>query len=44
MHPLGRMAETTDIAKAIVFLASDDAEFITGISMPVDGGFTLNEN
>jgi len=40
MHPLGRMAETTDIAKAIVFLASDDAGFITGINMPVDGGYT----
>jgi len=40
IHPLGRRAETEDIAKAIVFLASDDAGFITGISMPVDGGFT----
>lgn len=39
-HPIGRIAETADIAKAVLFLASDDAAFITGISLPVDGGFT----
>jgi NAD(P)-dependent dehydrogenase (short-subunit alcohol dehydrogenase family) len=37
--PLGRPAEPEDIAKAILFLASDDANFITGITLPVDGGW-----
>ncbi|MFO1323714.1 MAG: SDR family oxidoreductase [Burkholderiales bacterium] len=36
--PLGRLAEPEDIAGAAVFLASDDASFITGIVLPVDGG------
>jgi len=36
--PLGRLAEPADIAAAAVFLASDDASFITGITLPVDGG------
>jgi len=40
LHPMGRMANTQDIANAILFLASDDAAFITGASMPVDGGLT----
>jgi len=39
-HPLGRLAETQDIANAILFLASDDSAFMTGVSMPVDGGLT----
>ena len=37
--PMGRPAEPEDVAKAIVFLASDDASFITGITLPVDGGW-----
>jgi 3-oxoacyl-[acyl-carrier protein] reductase len=36
--PLGRLAEPADIASAALFLASDDAAFITGITLPVDGG------
>ena len=36
--PLGRLATPTDIAKAAVYLASDQADFITGIELPVDGG------
>ncbi len=40
MHPLGRMGEPEDIAKAVLFLLSDDASWITGIAMPVDGGFS----
>ena len=38
---LKRMAEPMDIAKAILFLASDDADFITGQVLLVDGGFSL---
>jgi 3-oxoacyl-[acyl-carrier protein] reductase len=36
--PLGRLCEPNDIAAAAAFLASDDASFITGIFLPVDGG------
>ncbi len=36
--PLGRMSRPDDIARAAVFLCSDDAEFITGVCMEVDGG------
>ena len=38
--PMGRMGTAWDIAKAALFLASDDAEYITGISLAVDGGLT----
>jgi NAD(P)-dependent dehydrogenase (short-subunit alcohol dehydrogenase family) len=37
-HPLGRLGEPDDIARAIVFLASDAASWITGVVLPVDGG------
>lgn len=36
--PLKRLCEPTDIANAAVYLASDEASFITGIVLPVDGG------
>lgn len=36
--PLGRLATPVDIAKAALYLASDLADFITGIELPVDGG------
>jgi NAD(P)-dependent dehydrogenase (short-subunit alcohol dehydrogenase family) len=39
-HPIGRLGTPTDIAKGIVFLASDDAGFITGAGLVVDGGLT----
>jgi NAD(P)-dependent dehydrogenase (short-subunit alcohol dehydrogenase family) len=38
--PTGRMGTAWDIAKAAVFLASDDAAYITGVSLPVDGGLS----
>ena len=38
--PIGRMGNVTDIAKGIVFLASDDAGFMTGAGLVVDGGIT----
>jgi NAD(P)-dependent dehydrogenase (short-subunit alcohol dehydrogenase family) len=40
MHPLGRLGTPEDIAAAIVFLASDSAGWITGVTLPVDGGLT----
>ena len=39
--PLWRLSEPRDIARAAVWLASDDAEFITGVEFPVDGGRTV---
>jgi 3-oxoacyl-[acyl-carrier protein] reductase len=39
--PLGRLSEPKDVAHAAVFLASEEAEFITGIELPVDGGRTV---
>ena len=38
--PMGRMGTGWDIARAAAFLASDDAQFITGVSLPVDGGYS----
>jgi len=40
--PIGRGAEPADIAGAIAFLASEDARFVTGINLPVDGGLTAS--
>lgn len=39
-HPLRRIAEPEDIAYAALFLASDESRHVTGIALPVDGGFT----
>ncbi len=39
MHPMGRLGEPEEVAEAIVFLASDQASFITGAILPVDGGY-----
>ena len=38
--PTGRMGTAWDVAKAALFLASDDAAYITGVSLPVDGGLS----
>ena len=39
IHPIGRLGEAEDIARAVVFLCSDDASFIVGHPLPVDGGY-----
>ncbi|HEY5817864.1 MAG TPA: SDR family oxidoreductase [Mesorhizobium sp.] len=39
--PLGRLAEVPDVADVIVFLCSDDARFVTGAGLPVDGGMGM---
>ena len=38
--PLGRLATPSDVAHACLYLASDEASFITGVTLPVDGGHT----
>jgi NAD(P)-dependent dehydrogenase (short-subunit alcohol dehydrogenase family) len=40
LHPLGRIGRGKDVAEAILFLCSEQASFITGIDLPVDGGYT----
>lgn len=39
--PLGRLAEPSDVAAAVTFLASDDAAYLTGVCLPVDGGRSI---
>lgn len=38
--PLGRLVQPHEVANAVLWLASDDSGFVTGIELPVDGGFT----
>lgn len=39
--PVGRFAESEDVAEVILFLLSDEAAMVNGISMPVDGGYMI---
>jgi NAD(P)-dependent dehydrogenase (short-subunit alcohol dehydrogenase family) len=40
MHPLGRAGRPEEIADAVVWLCSEKASFVTGVSLPLDGGYT----
>ena len=42
-YPLGRVGRPEDIAGAVTFLASDDAAWITGVVLPVDGGLMAGQ-
>jgi NAD(P)-dependent dehydrogenase (short-subunit alcohol dehydrogenase family) len=39
-HPMGRVAQPQEIAEAVTFLISDNASFITGSNLQVDGGYS----
>ena len=39
-HPIGRLGEVAEVAPAVRFLLSDEASYITGVALPVDGGYT----
>ena len=39
-HPIERIAAPEEIARAVLFLASEDSSFVTGVALPVDGGYT----
>lgn len=40
LHPMGRLGQPAEIANVILFLASDEASFVTAVAWPVDGGYT----
>jgi NAD(P)-dependent dehydrogenase (short-subunit alcohol dehydrogenase family) len=40
LHPMGRLAEPSEIANVVAFLSSDEASFVTGAAWTVDGGYT----
>ena len=40
MHPLGRNGKPEEVAALAAFLASDEAGFITGVAVPIDGGLS----
>jgi len=39
-YPLARFGQPEEIASAILYLASDEAAYVTGVALPVDGGYT----
>lgn len=44
LHPWGALGQPKNIAKAALFLTSEDASWVTGITFPVDGGYTAQQN
>lgn len=40
LHPIGRLGKPIEVARTVLFLASEDASYITGITLPIDGGYT----
>jgi NAD(P)-dependent dehydrogenase (short-subunit alcohol dehydrogenase family) len=40
-HPYGGMGDPDEVAKAVLFLASDDVGWVQGVNLPVDGGYTI---
>jgi dihydroanticapsin dehydrogenase len=42
MHPMGRIGKPSDVADAVMYLASDESSWVTGTILPVDGGMKAN--
>lgn len=43
-HPVGRAGQASEVVNAIAFLSKDNAGFVTGVSLPIDGGMTISNN
>jgi NAD(P)-dependent dehydrogenase (short-subunit alcohol dehydrogenase family) len=43
-HPIGRIGKSEDIAYAALYLASDEASFVTGTHLVVDGGYIVKDD
>ena len=41
LHPFGGISDAATVAKTAVMLASDDADWLTGVNLPIDGGYTI---
>ena len=41
LHPIGRLGTPEDVAYAVLYLASDESSWVTGTSLIIDGGYTL---
>ncbi len=44
LNPLNRLGEVEDIANAVAWLCSDEASYLTGLALPIDGGYLAGEN
>jgi len=42
LHPMGRIGKPEDVVEAILYLASDDSSWVTGVIIPIDGGMKAN--
>ena len=40
LHPMGRLGKPEEVARAALYLASDDASYVTGAALTIDGGYT----
>jgi NAD(P)-dependent dehydrogenase (short-subunit alcohol dehydrogenase family) len=41
LHPIGRIGTAEEVANAVLWLCSDDASFVLGVALPVDGGYVV---
>jgi NAD(P)-dependent dehydrogenase (short-subunit alcohol dehydrogenase family) len=41
LHPIGRIGTADEVANAVLWLCSDDASFVIGVALPVDGGYVV---
>lgn len=44
LHPVGRAGQPSEVVNAIAFLSQENAAFVTGVSLPIDGGMTISNS